>query len=957
MQTNGQEVLLNNGSGRMARAIAFTIKKFFRWTIIFACLLFILTCAALFLAPRFFHTDAFKHHIETILMEQIQRVVHIQDVSISFIPDIYIQLSGITVNNAAGFDQSPQIKGQSAEIYLEIWPLFEKKVVIKRIVIHELSLKLTQLANGQNNWSNLVNLETIPKKPTDQKHQVFTLQTSPNISIKDASIEINDHLNNRHCKLSHLDYQSTGYIQNIIHLSFDMTTTLPMKNGVCYIDTHTELDGRASLLLKKGRYSINDAHLQLNAKGLFPDDHFIESHLDAKIALSYEHAAIELSNMQLHINDILLQGNLYARDLFETPALSGQVNMHTQNLVETLSFLPQKIGFNGPLNTEILFQTRGNTLESLIKQSEIEILTNTGSGNIVLPDHFLDNDNFLLKKLTKADLHIHLTPLQDDQITGFQYGFQTKLDGDIKELDSLLDVSFKTQSQVLFGPDLYNICLNDGDFNIQAHWKKLSGAPYTIKGNVSGNLKTQKALVKNVSISGPLINGQLQTEIITQNNEPAIHSHVNVKIDQVRKVFHAFSLKMPRFHDPTACKNIEFDGDILLTADDMQMSNITFKIDEAELLGKLIYQYHPSKVNFHLTANQLNLDRHWIYQSSQSNNESNAKDALEVNGTILFNGLHIYNVSIDQMHMNYSVKNNFYRFSPIYGQMYGGKFNGHWTFDYQPNVPKTSLLLHCEDIQIDSFLKDYIQFDRIIGLLNMKASLSWDLKEGYMVRSSINGNAKLELSNGIINGIQIVPSDVQKQILEIHKQQTLKIPKQQYLNKIKGLVRFRNGCMYNSDLIAYAKGLRVKGKGKLHIAKQEVDYMFYVGIAHFPIIPYHVKGPIDDIKTNLDTSEFLKVAVSDFFNHAGKLGSETIKDTLELSGKALDVNTDPLKETVDKSSETIKKTLNKSSGTIKETLTMGSDIIHAGKEAFQSLGNRLKSFFFRQDIEEKPSDN
>jgi len=884
-------------------------------------------------------------------MAKIQRIVHIRDVSISFFPDIHIQLSGMTVSDIAGFSQSPQIQSKSTEIYLEIWPLFEKKFVIKRIVLCGLSLKLTRMKNGKNNWSDLLNLEAGVKKSKKKKPHPFSLQTNLNIAITNADVEINDQQNNRHFKLSHLEFRSTGYINNIIHFGCDMTVKFPIHDKVCYIDTHTELDGRARFLLKQGRYSINDAHLKMNATGLFPDDHFVESHLDTKIALSYEHEALDLSDIQLKINNVFIQGNIYARDLFQVPAISGQLNIHTQNLVKTLSFLPQKNGFNGPVHADILFQTRGSTMDALIKQAEIDIHTNTGPGNIVLNNYKTDKNNLLLKQFKQAHIHINLAPLQKVQKTGFQYGFQTKLDGNIKELDSLLDLTLNTQSQVLFGPDLSDICINNGNFNIQGIWKKLSDKPYVIQGNLDGNLKTQRGIIKNVSISGPLIKGELHSEIISHNNKPAIQSHVDVKIDQVRKVFQAFSLTMPKFHDPTACKKIAFDGDILLTSNYMQLSNMTFKIDEAEILGKVIYQYHPLTMNYHLTANHLNLDRHWIYRSkhSHAHSQSSTNESLKVNGTIQCNDFQIYNVSIDQMHINYSVKDNIYRFSPLNGQMYGGTFNGHWTFDYNSRIPKSSLLIQCKSVQIDQFLKDYNQFDRIVGLLDMKASLSWDLKGSQMVRSSINGNAKLELSNGIVNGIQIVPTDVQKQILEIKKDQNLNIAKQQYLNKISGLVRFRNGCMYNSDLMAYAKGLRLKGKGKLNVVKKEVDYTFYVGIAHFPIIPYQVKGPIGNLTTNLDKSEFLKIAVSDFFNQAGKLSSETIKDTLDFSGKALDVNTEPLKETVDKSSETIKKTIDKSSGTIKETLTVGADIINAGKEAFQSLGNRLNGFFFRHD--------
>jgi len=936
----------------MLNTIAYSIKKSLQLFVFIICILFILTSIAIFLLPHFFNADAFKYHIESILMDELQRIVRINDVSVSFLPGIHIQLSGIHVSDAAGFGLTPQIQGHSSEIYLDIWPLFEKKIVIKRIVFHQFAIKLTQKENGRDNWSDLISTKKMSQKTGNENARPFSLQTHLNITINDSKIDIDDHMRHRHFKISHLDYHSTGYIQNIIHLSFDMSGALVTKNGPCKFETHTELDGRASLMVKQGRYSINDAHLQMNTTALLPNDFFVESHMESTIALSYEHAALELTDMQLYINDVLLQGNIYASDLIDMPAISGQINMHTQNHVQNIPIFSQHIGFNGPLQADILFQTHGNTLESCLKEAEIELILNTGPGNMVLPGQ-INKDHLLLQHLSKADLHIKLSPLQGLSNKEFQYGFQTKLDGKIVEMGSVLDAIFKTRSQVLFGSDLKNICINNGDFHINAHWKKLTGGPHIIKGKASGNSKTKKAIVKNVSISGPLVNGQFSSEMIIQNDTPTISSQVKIKMNQARNIFQAFSLRIPRFKDVKTFNNLEFDGDIVLTADNMQLTSMTFKMDDVEILGNMTYHYHPSFLHFNITANQFNFDRHWMLSSEAHDSQSDQNDAIIMMGSIQCNDFQISNISVDRMHVNVSSKDNMIRLSPIIGQIYGGKFRGHLTFDLRPNVPKTSLLLHCENVQINPLLNDYNQFDHITGLLNMKASLSWDLNKGDMVLSSINGNAKIELTHGIINGIQLVPSEVQKQILEMHQQQSLNMPKQQYFDSVTGIVRFRNGCIHNSNLIADTKGLRLKGKGTFDIVKKEADYTFYVGTANFPVIPYHVNGPISDLKMNLKKTEFLKIAVSDFFHQAGKLGPETIKDTLELSGKMMALNTETLQATVDKSAETIKKTIHSSSTTIKEIIVIGADILNAGKEALISIGNRLRGLFFSQDYEDE----
>ncbi|ETR69160.1 MAG: hypothetical protein OMM_04116 [Candidatus Magnetoglobus multicellularis str. Araruama] len=929
----------------MAKTISLVVKKLLRWVFIIVSTLTIIACAALLMAPRLFNADAFKHHIETILMTHLQRVVQIQDVSISFMPNIHLRLTGITLGNAKGFGISPQFQVKSAGIFLEIWPLIDQKFVIKRMIFDNISLTLTRLSNGQNNWEDLLNVKP-PHQPSDQSKPSFTFSGSNNISVNNAEIELDDQLKKFHVKLSQLDYQCTGFLRNIVHLGFDMTATVPMKNGSWYIENHTELDGGASLSFKQNRYTINDAHIQMKTAGLLPDDQFFESHLDSTIALSYDHGAIELTNLQLQLYDILLKGNIYVRNVFDIPSISGHLTTDSQNLFP-LSFISEAIGFNGPVNAEMIFQTRGNTLASVLKHSRGEVHIQTGAGNIVLPDHLLTSDSFILKPLKQANISIYLKPVQ----SSYSYGFQPHIKGVIKQLDSLLDLKVDTRAHIFLDSAWSDICIKKGVFDIQATWKKLSDSAYSIKGNITGNVKTRELMLENVSIKGPLINGRLDTTITTHNKKPTIDSHVSIKIDQVRNVFQAFSIPMPRFHDPTACKNIAFDGDIILTNNHMDLKNMTFMLDDSEIMGQMMYQYDPSTLNYHLTASHLNLDRQWMYWSKMhSGTDSSNKETMRVNGNIKFYDLRIYNLTIDDMHIKYSAKDSVYRFSPMSGSMYGGKFSGHWTFDYQPRIPKVSLLLHCKDIQVEQYLKDYYQFDQVIGQLHMTASLSWDFKNRRMIRSSINGNAKLELSNAAINGILIVPTDVQKQILEnYHQQPALDLPKKQYLDTITGHVKFRNGTMQNSNLIAYAKGLRIKGKGSLNIVKQEVDYLFYVGIKPFPIIPYHVQGSIWNAKTSLDTSEFLKVAVSDFFKQAGKLGQNTLKDTLDISGRAFDVNTEPIKDTVDKSSATIKKTITKSSGTIRETLTVGGDILRAGKHAIQSLGSRLKGLFIREE--------
>lgn len=951
------------------------MKKLFRILIIIASTLFTILGITLIFAPKFLNTDAFKHNIESILMTQLQRVIKIEDVSISFLPDINLHLSGFTMGDAKGFDSIPQLYIPSTSIYLEIWPLFHKKIVFKRIFFDGLKLNLCQNKNSKNNWEDLLNVISSQKQTSqnsiasDTSVNSFSLLTLGSLAIKDAKILLDDRLNNHKVKISHLTYQCAGLLRNIIQLSFDISGEINHEKKTCRIDSHVDINGRATLLFKNRRYSIDDANLKVDSTALLSDGSVVKSLLDAKIAFSPDHGALELSDMAFQINDMSIQGDVYVRNLFDLPSFSGHVNINRHDIFETFFYFEKPVGFDGPVSSELTFQTQGNTFSSLLNSLDMNMLINMGAGTLVLPVSNSGSSTQTFSLLNNSKIQIHLKQIVDLLKNEQEnYIFQTSFNGNFEQINSELDLQFKTQANIILDKSSSYIIIDNGKFDIHANWKKLPGN-YALKGNISGDIKEKNILIKNAVLTGPNVNARFQSHLSYPNEQYIIQNHMDFKIQDLRNILSAFSIEMPQFYNSKSFHNIAFQGDVKLTPDHLNLKTITFNLDEALMKGDISVQYHPPRIDLNLLVDKLNFDKYWIKRKKnenkkipQKNNSIVSKEKKEtfynpeINAKLEFKDLKYCNLSFDQMSTNIKGKEGLYRFSPTSGNLYKGMFTGRWTLDFRPETPKTTALFQCKNIQIGDYLTDYIKYDRIHGKLNMKASLSSDLDGFRIDKSTMNGNAKLALTDGVINGILIVPTVVQKEIFEIHKKSKSSlgsIKKQQFVNKMTGLVTFRNGIMHNSNLKVSAERLRVKGKGAINWVKHEVDYNLYVRIGNFPIIPYQVKGSMSNPHASLKKSEFLKTAVSGFFNQAGSLGSDTLKDTLDIGGKALDVNMDPLHKTVEKSSKALKKTIKESSGTIKETLSVGTDALEAGKEALQSLGNRIKGLFQKKEKENK----
>ena len=964
------------------------MKKLLRILIIILCTIIFISSVIIVIAPKYLNTNSFKHHIESLLMNQIQRVVKIDDVSISLFPDINLHLSNISIGNAKGFASSPQIYIPSTSMYLEIWPLFKKRIVFKRIFLNKFKINLCQKKNSKNNWDDL--LKVFLSKKDSSKNSVtknfpknsFSLLTLGNITFKDSEIQFDDRLNDNKINISHLTYQCAGLLRNIIHINCNISGLINHKNKKYSIDSHMELNGRATFHLKQRKYSINDADLKIDAKALLPDNKLIESHLDSKVAFSTYHGALELSDMKLIIDNMNINGDIFIRHLFDKPSVSGHINLNTNNILKNFFVYKEPIGFDGPFESEITFHAQGKNFSTFLNNLDLTMLIKTGEGKIVLPAS--DDYDFLeheMPSFKKSKIKIHLTkPKNHNKNIHAEYSFKTNCEGVLDQVNSDLDIKFKTQAIITIDLFLSNILIENGEFSLTSNWKKIPG-DYNIKGNIYGDIRKKELKLTNAIISGPDVDAKIELHLTYPEKQYSIKNHLDFKIKNIKKFLSAFSIKTPQFYNQDSFENINFKGDVKVTPKYIKMKKISLNIDDALLKGNVSVTNNPFVINLDLEVQDLNADNYWIKRTKIKNNQKVLKSSAqiskdksasffhpEINAKLDFKNLRYCNVFFDRFSTNLKGKNGFYRLSPTSAKLYGGEVSGHWTYDYSSKIPKATAVFHCKNIEIGHYLTDYIKFDRIFGKLEMKASLSSDLYGLRINKSTMNGNAKITLTNGTIKGILIVPTDVQKEIFEIHKKSnsSLGLKKQQFVNKISGFATFKNGVMHNSDLDVSAERLKINGKGSIDCAKWKVDYALIVRIGNLPAIPYQVKGLMHNPKASLNKSEFLKTAVSGFFNQAGSMGSVTLKDTIDIGGKALDMDMDPIHKTVNKSSKAIKETINKSSGTIKETIGVGTDAIKAGTEALKSLGNRFKGLFQRekkqkydnkQDEDHKKSDD
>lgn len=128
------------------------IKRFLK-KLFWAIIIFIaLDAAIVFAVTKFVPMEKIAAFVQDRVREQTGRDLAFSGVDFSFWPNISVELRQVTLSNPAGAQQKNMVSLGKAEVELELMPLLDHHIVVKRFVLNEPEIYLETSADGQQNW-------------------------------------------------------------------------------------------------------------------------------------------------------------------------------------------------------------------------------------------------------------------------------------------------------------------------------------------------------------------------------------------------------------------------------------------------------------------------------------------------------------------------------------------------------------------------------------------------------------------------------------------------------------------------------------------------------------------------------------------------------------------------------------------------------------------------------------
>ena len=169
------------------------MKKRTRILAITASLIVVLFAAGVALLPALMTLDGVKGQIAETLSQATGRPVTIHRLSLSAFPWLGIRLDGATLGNARGFGSVPLARVDDVRIEVRIIPLFNRHIVLRRVILTGLRLNLQENKAGLTNWATLVHAKPTPRTPAAAKAEAheapaFVLARAAGLTVRHALI-------------------------------------------------------------------------------------------------------------------------------------------------------------------------------------------------------------------------------------------------------------------------------------------------------------------------------------------------------------------------------------------------------------------------------------------------------------------------------------------------------------------------------------------------------------------------------------------------------------------------------------------------------------------------------------------------------------------------------------------------------------------------------------------------
>ena len=249
---------------------------------------------------------------------------------------------------------------------------------------------------------------------------------------------------------------------------------------------------------------------------------------------------------------------------------------------------------------------------------------------------------------------------------------------------------------------------------------------------------------------------------------PGVDMNIDIAEFSPRKLVAELGQEFPvATSDPKVLNSVAVKFHVKANSKKVALSSGVMNLDQSKLnFSATAADFSRPNLKFDLELDQINLDRYMPPKSEQPSQEQGSGAAkkktdytplrrLLMDGRLKIGKLTVSKANIQDIFMQIKAKNGIINLDPMKLNMYQGNADGKASLNVVKDIPRSSVNLRVNKIQIQPLLKDVLEKDFLQGNTNADINLTMAGDEPERIKKTLNGKGELSFEDGAVVGIDL----------------------------------------------------------------------------------------------------------------------------------------------------------------------------------------------------------
>ena len=799
----------------------------------------ILGGALALILPRVLDPNAYRDDLIRIVSERTGRTLTLDGkLGLSVFPWLGLELNGVTLSNAPGFEDAPMLAVRHARAGVRLWPLLSGRLEFGTIALDGLQLNLARAADGRSNWQDIQErlASSDPQQPatppaessvTDTRFTLNQLDIT-GVRIREGRLLWDDRQGSQRYALTNWDL-ITGRVRwgGAVPVSSSFTLSV----GSPSLDAETTLEAKLQVAPDTGRYGVEDLVLEARLRSA-------ELLGDGMLPLKLSGEGIWQADAPSTLGPVKLEIGPYQTANQRIEALVLAVSEVAVDVAQSKAQLKgmelagQKLLWAGRGVESVLIKTAG--------------AVDWGTGQLRLPSLNLEAAGL---RLLAGTAPIALTGRSPVVVDWKRHHLEAPA--------LALNVIGKlgtAQGQGLLNPTASGKLSYDwGKGQLALDALKVSteqvdlGAgrllPKTeLAADVAGSTSSQRWSLKALRLStADLFSAQGEADLTTSGQGLSYRGRIETPTFAPRPLLAALKLELPATAAPDTLRSLALNSAFTGTAERIALDSLRLDLDGGRMQGRaaLAWGGRP-RLETDLTVDRLNVDRYLPpAPAPDANAAPSPKPAaaskpqplpfaalrqFDLDARLAVGELTVSRVVMKDAQVRALLKDGRLTVDPLRAGLFGGNLNATVQVDASSATPTLNLRPELKGIQLAPLLTRFAGKAYLTGTGNLKLQATTRGVDGDQWLKNLDGLMALDLRNGRIENIDVL-GQLRRSYAQLRALDPGTAPEGgTEFTEIKAGVAMKGPIWRNDDLMLTSPLLRMSGKGQIDVSRQQLDF-------------------------------------------------------------------------------------------------------------------------------------